>query len=302
MDGSLTMFRTVISLVVALSVLPPAFAAGSAKKIPSIVSLAPSNTELLIDAGAEKSLVGACSNCANHLQNARPMLAKVPVAGSFISANLERLTQLKPDIVLLVSGQEAVQAMLKKHGFNVVLLNNQKLRDIPENLTTVGKLSKTESKASALSSKFEAALKALAKITSSAKSRQKVFYCIWPQPLLTIGKSSFLNDAITACGGDNIAANLPQAYPQFSVERLLMANPDIVILPYEVKNMNLSKRFPWNKLRAVKENRLFFLPAPKDDMLARPTMGVLKGLYWLSIKIHPELKKQLDEWRTKFAA
>lgn len=304
MDGSVNMhnFRpALLATALALSVLSPTVAAGSETKTASIVSLAPSNTELLIDTGALNTVVGVCSNCATHLPNAKTELKGKPVAGSFVSANLERLTQLKPDVVLVVNGQEAIQSMLKKRGFNVRLLNNNKLSDIPENLTTIGRLSRTESKASALSLRFETALKELTAIMRSAKAKQKVFYCIWPQPLLTIGKTSFLNDVITTCGGTNIADNLPQAYPHFSAERLIMADPEVVVLPYEAKNMDLFKRFPWNKLRAVRENRLFYLPAPRDDLLARPTMGVLKGLYWLSIKIHPELKKQLDDWRTKFA-
>lgn len=272
-------------------------AADTLKKVPAIVSLAPSNTELLIDSGAEKSIVGVCSNCATHLQNSGALLKGKPVAGSFVSANLERLTQLKPDAVLVVNGQEAIASMLKKHGFKVVLLNNNKLADIPANLTTVGALSQTEGRALKLSATFKQALTDLSAIMGGAKSRPKVFYCIWPQPLLTIGRTSFLNDVITACGGKNIADNLQQPYPHYSAERLIMADPDVIVLPYEAKGLELFKRFPWNKLRAVKEKSLFYLPAPKDDLLARPTVNVLQGLFWLSTKIHPELASQLEKWQ-----
>jgi len=285
-----------LALSPALSV-PATYAGQTSKKSPSIVSLAPSNTELLIDSGAEKSIIGVCSNCATHLPAAGSLLKGKPVAGSFVSANLERITQLKPDVVLVVSGQEAIASMLKKHGFNVVLLNNNKLADIPANLAAIGSLSKTEERALKLSATFKQALADLSAIMGSTKSRPKVFYCIWPQPLLTIGKNSFLNDVITACGGKNIADNLQQPYPQFSAERLIIANPDVIILPNEAKKMELFKRFPWNKLRAVKENRLYYLPAPKDDLLARPTMNVLQGLFWLSTKIHPELSLELAKWQ-----
>lgn len=276
-------------------------AANTLKKAPAIVSLAPSNTELLIDSGAEESIVGVCSNCATHLPNRGALLKGKPIAGSFVSANLERLTQLKPDAVLVVNGQEAIASMLKKHGFKVVILSNNKLADIPANLTTVGSLSQTEGRALKLSATFKQALTDLNAIMGGAKSRPKVFYCIWPQPLLTIGKTSFLNDVITACGGKNIADNLQQPYPHYSAERLIMADPDVIVLPYEAKGTELFKRFPWNKLRAVKEKRLFYLPAPKDDLLARPTMNVLQGLFWLSQKIHPELAGPLEKWRQQLA-
>lgn len=263
---------------------------------PKIVSLAPSNTELLMDAGGTRSLVGVCSNCGQVIPKAKEQLKDVPVAGTFLNANLERLTRLKPDSILLVSGQEGIATLLKQRGFKHVLLHNDKLTDIPTNLRAIGKLSKTEKHADELANRFDKALVEFKTIIASAKTKPKIFYCTWAQPLLTIGKTSFLNDVVTTCGGINIAANLSQPYPHFSTEKLVLSDPDVVILPYDAKQQALFKSFPWNKLRATKENRVFYCPAPKEDMLSRPTLNVLMGLYWLSIKLHPELKQDLDKW------
>lgn len=280
----------------------PSFAAETKAPTASVVSLAPSNTELLLNVGARKVLAGVCTNCPQVLPNADENLKNVPIVGTFVTANLERLIRVKPNAILLVSGQEAIAHMLKMKGFNVVLLKNDKLADIPENLHRVGALSKTERNADALSRKFNQALKDLSAIVNGANSKPKVFYCTWAQPLLTVGKNSFLNDIITTCGGANIAADMGQPYPHFSAERLILADPDVVILPYDAKDQALFKRFPWNKLRAVRESKLFYSPLPKDDMLSRPTMGVLDGLYWLTIKIHPELKPRLAKWRSSYCS
>lgn len=266
----------------------------------SLVSLAPSNTELLLDTGAVKSIKGICSNCKNVLSRGVKRLNGIPVTGTFVNVNLERLTGLKPDMVLLVSGQEAMASMLKSRNFNVVIINNDKVANIANNLRQLGKLSNTANKANKLADNFDLAVQKLSTIIGSSTQKQKVFYCVWPQPLLTVGEKSFLHDVITRCGGINIAGNLSQPYPQFSAERLVLADPDLVILPYEAKAFPIFSRFPWNKLRAVKNNRLFYLPPPKDDMLARPTLSALKGMYWLSVKIHPELKQQLDGWQSKY--
>lgn len=266
----------------------------------SLVSLAPSNTELLLDTGAVKSIKGICSNCKKVLPKGARRLDGVPVTGTFVNVNLERLTGLKPDMVLLVSGQEAMASMLKSRKFNVVMINNDKVSNIASNLRQLGKLSNTADRANKLADNFDEAIQKLSAIISGSTQKQKVFYCVWPQPLLTVGEKSFLHDIITRCGGINIAGNLSQPYPQFSAERLVLADPDLVILPYEAKAFPIFSRFPWNKLRAVKNNRLFYLPPPKDDMLARPTLSALKGMYWLSVKIHPELKQQLDGWQSKY--
>ena len=303
MDGSmkakhkLSAFRFLALLVFAT--LPPA-AAETKQAAASVASLAPSNTELLLNVGAGKVLSGVCTNCPQVLPNADRNLKDIPIVGTFVTANLERLTRLRPDAILLVSGQEGIAHMLKLKGFNVVLLKNDKLQDIPENLRKVGKLSKSEANAEALSRQFQQAVKELTAIVSGANSRPKVFYCTWAQPLLTVGKNSFLNDVITTCGGSNIAASMGQSYPHFSAERLILADPDIIVLPYDAKDQGLYKRFPWNKLRAVKENKLYYSPLPKDDMLSRPTMGVLDGLYWMSTKLHPELESKLSRWRSRF--
>ncbi|MCC7531127.1 MAG: ABC transporter substrate-binding protein [Candidatus Melainabacteria bacterium] len=287
------------TVLATLTAASPALALES-KPSPAVVSLAPSNTELLLDAGAGKAIVGVCSNCCQVLPSAQEHLKGKPTTGTFVSVNLERLTRLKPDVVLLVSGQEGIFSLLNKRGFKVVLLKNDKLTDIPSNLRQIGKLSGTEPATEQLSVKFDQALKELSATLRGASSRPRVFYCTWAQPLLTIGKKSFLNDVITTCGGTNIAGNLSQPYPHFSAEHLIMADPDVIVLPYDARDQAIFKRFPWNKLRAVRESRLYYSPAPKDDRLSRPSIGVLEGLYWLSIKIHPELKGKLDSWRRNF--
>jgi iron complex transport system substrate-binding protein len=292
--------RLVATVLAFLLGAVPAFGINEINTSPKVVSLAPSNTELLLNAGAGKAIVGVCSNCSKVLPNARELLKDKPATGTFVSVNLERLTRLKPDVVLLVSGQEGISSLLNKRGFKVVMFNNDKLTDIPSNLRQIGKLSGAETRAEQLANQFNQALKELSATLRGVSSRPKVFYCTWAHPLLTIGKKSFLNDVITTCGGTNIAGNLAQPYPHYSAEHLIMADPDIIILPYDAKDQAIFKRFPWNKLRAVKESRLYYSPAPKDDGLSRPSIEVLDGLYWLTIKIHPELKGKLDSWRKDF--
>ena len=257
-----------------------------------IVSYAPSNTELLYSLHADPELIGTCTYC-DFPADAK---AKEKV-GTFISANIERLTRLKPDTVVLVSGQEALSGMLNHNGFHVRLLQNTKLSDIGDNLKALGSLTAHEQTAQRLADNFADALKQLHGLLLSEKKQPKVFYCVWPQPLLTIGKSSFLNDVVTACGGINIAASTTAAYPQFSAEKLIVSDPDVIILPYEASGKVDLKRAPWSVLRAVKSKQVFFLPEPEHNGLIRPTLRIILGLYWLSSKLHPKLDASLAHWR-----
>ncbi len=187
--------------------------------------------------------------------------------------------------------------MLKHNGFHVRLLQNTKLSDIGENLRVLGALTAHEKNARELADNFADSLKQLHGLLSSEKKLPKVFYCVWPHPLITIGKNSFLNDVVTACGGVNIAAATTAAYPQFSAEKLIVSDPDAIILPYEALGKIDLKRAPWSVLRAVKSKQVFFLPEPEHNGLIRPSLRIITGLYWLSSKLHSELDTSLVKWR-----
>lgn len=258
---------------------------------PRIVSLAPSNTELLCSVGAKDQIIGVSSFCDYPKE-----VSGITKVGTFISANLERLARLKPDLVMLVSGQEELAGKIKNHHLNTVVIDNSKLTDIGKNLQRVGELSGHCQEGIEASEKFANKLQDLAIIIKKANKSPKVFYCVWPQPLMTAGKSSFIHGIITTCGGTNVAGDINVSYPRFSLERLVLSNPDLIIMPYEAHNQAFMKQSPWNKLQAVRQNRIYYLPDQKNDMLSRPTLRVIKGMAWLGGIFHPELKSELTTW------
>lgn len=279
---------SVFVALLALSIAQAIAIAASEKKL---VSLAPSNTELLYDIGAQGEILAVCTNC-DYPEEAK----KIERAGTFTSANLERLARIKPDVVLLVSGQEQLAGLLSHNNFHVQVLENTKLSDISANVRTLGSIAGRSVQADKLANALDGSVTRLKKLVAVDPKQPKLFYCVWPQPLLTVGKSSFLNDVITACGGVNIAGSTNTAYPNFSAERLLIDQPDLIVLPAEAQGTQLLTRPPWTSLKAVKEKRYFYLPQGAKDGLARPTVRIVDGLYWLSERLHPELAKQLADW------
>ena len=258
---------------------------------PRIVSLAPSNTELLCSVGAKDQIIGVSSFCDYPKE-----VIGITKVGTFISANLERLARLKPDLVMLVSGQEELAGKIKNHHLNAVVVDNSTLTDIGKNLKRVGELSGHCQEGEEASEKFATKLQDLAIIIKKANKSPKVFYCVWPQPLMTAGKSSFIHGIITSCGGTNVAGDINVSYPRFSLERLVLSNPDLIIMPCEAHNQAFMRQSPWNKLQAVRQNRVYYLPDQKNDMLSRPTLRVIKGMAWLGGIFHPELKSELATW------
>ena len=261
-----------------------------------LISLAPSNTELLCAIGAKSEIIGVCSFCDYPRD-----ISKIKPVGTFVSVNMERLCRLKPDFVLLVSGQEMLASQLAHNNFKTVILDNSHLANIAKNLKTLGTITGKTDEANHTATTFEQALCGLKSVLQTAGASQEkrptVFYCVWPQPLMTAGRDSFLNEVITACGGTNIAAEVPSSYPRFSMEQLVLKNPDVIILPYEARGQSFLTRAPWTLLKAVKEKRLYYLPDQKHDTLSRPTIRVLSGMAWLSTILHPERNAELEAWQ-----
>ncbi|MCA9804270.1 MAG: ABC transporter substrate-binding protein [Cyanobacteria bacterium HKST-UBA02] len=256
----------------------------------SLVSLAPSNTELIYSIGGEDSLKGVSTYCLYP-----PAARSKPRAGSFIAARYETLAHLKPDTVLLVSGQELLDSQIKRHGYRTILLPNHKLTDLADNLRTLGELTGRKESADRLARKFRRRQSELQSILAGHK-RPRLLMCVWPNPCICAGSESFLDDIITSCGGTNAAGAIKGSYPKLSAEKIVALKPDIVILPYEARDGHLLKRPPFSSLKAVKDGRFFYLPDQDHDMLAKPTLRVLQGMHWLSVRLHPDLKSRLDAW------
>jgi iron complex transport system substrate-binding protein len=262
-------------------------------KITRIVSLAPSNTEIIYALGAQDLLVGVSNVCDF------PIEAKQkPKASSFVSVNFELLTHLRPQAVLLVNGQEAMASVIKSKGYKVILLKNENISDISKNIITVGNLVGKKIESEKIVQTFDSVILNLQKILSNNvnKNDPKVFFCVWLDPLITVGGNSFLNDAITKCGGANLAKNLAAAYPHYSLEKLFFKQPDIIIMPHEAKGQNFWKKSPWKKLNAIQKEHLYFYPKSEMNCLTRPSLRIVNGLYWLALTIHPEKESAINNW------
>lgn len=262
----------------------------SKSKTLTLASFAPSNTELIYSLNAEDSLVGVSTECKF------PEKAKSkPKVGSFIAAKYEKLAKIKPDVALLVSGQESLASQLDRHHYRTEVLNNYKLSDIPTNLKFIGKISGKTKEASYLSEQFNRAISELKEILE-VKEKPSLLFCIWLNPSICVGGEGFLNDVITICSATNAVDELSSSYPKLTPEKIISSNPDILILPFEAKADNQISRPPWSSLKAVKSKRVIFLPEAKSDMLSRPTLRILSGLHWLAVRLHPEESERLTKW------
>lgn len=301
-NPSPSFFKPFTTAILSITLLLQAFAPAavqcsnlsSDRKTPRIISLAPSNTEMLYSLHAETGLIAVSDIC-----DFPPAAKSKEKAGSFTSAKMEKIVNLHPDLVLLVSGQESIASNLKKHGIKTLTLDNSSIEKIGNNLIELGKASHREAEAAHLSLAFNKSLAELHKLTASSSTKPRVFICVWPNPLMSAGKSSYMNEGITVAGGTNSTADLPQAYPRVNPERLLKIKPDMVLVPQEQAKDKFWTRAPWTAMSAVKTNHVYVLPQHETDCLNRPTLRFVDALYWLAIRLHPELTSAIDKWKAR---
>lgn len=238
-----------------------------------IVSLAPNITENLYAAGAGGQLVGAVEY-SDYPEAAR----RLPRVGGYSRLNLEAIVALKPDLVIgWVGGNSALHLeRLRRLGLPVFLIQPERIEQIADTLEQFGQLAGTAAVARGAAENFRVRVSALRQ-TYAARPAVRTFYQVWPQPLQTIGGTQIINDVLRLCGGANVFASLPALSPTVSVEAVLAAQPEAIVIslmsPGPPPGWADSWR-PWRQLPAVARDNLFFI---SSDLIQRSTVRLLDG-------------------------
>lgn len=257
-----------------------------------IVSLAPSNTEILFAIGAGAQVVGR-DEFSDYPAEAKALPS---VGGSMGTYSLETIASLKPDLVLAaeINTPEQVKA-LEDLGVRVYYLSNPTdLDGLYANLEIVGQLTGHETEAEALAASLQARVQAVQEKLMPISSVFTVFYELDgsdPAKPWTAGAGTFLSQLISMAGGSNVGDRLQGDYAQMSQEELLVANPMVILLgdaAYGVTAEQVAARPGWEALAAVQQGRIY----PFDDnLVSRPGPRLVDGLEQIAKLLRPELFK-----------
>jgi len=256
-----------------------------------VVSMAPSNTEILFAIGAGPQVVGR-DEFSDYPEEAKSLPS---VGGSMGQYSYEQVAALKSDLVLAggINTPEQVKA-LEDLGINVFYLGNPStLEEMYANLEFVAQLTGRETEAAALVESLEARVKAVDDKLAGVTDKPVVFYEIDasdPNKPYTTGPGTFIDLLIARAGGQNLPG-LTDAYPQVSLEQIVLVDPAVILLGdalYGTTPEIVAARAGWSEISAVKENRV--LPFD-DNLVSRPGPRLVDGLEALAQAIHPELYK-----------
>lgn len=259
-----------------------------AKMPPRIVSLAPSNTEILFALGLGDRVVGVTDFC-DYPEEAKA----IEQVGTYFEPNIEKIFSLSPDLVLAIADlPEDIIAKLEELGIPAPILNPSDLEGILADIQLVGKATGAEKEAEALVAEMRGRIAVVTEKASEVKERPKVFCEIDatdPSKPWATGPGSFMDAMIRLSGGASVAADAESPWVQLSAEEIIAKDPEIIILAdskYGVTAESVRERPGWEVITAVKEGAIFNID---DDLISRPGPRIVDGLEAVAKIIHPEL-------------
>ena len=255
-----------------------------------IVSVAPSNTEILFALGLGDRVVGVTTFCDYPAAAA----AKPKIGG--LRPNLEAIVAQQPDLVLGIRGTPPdVIAALEGQQIPVAILNPGDFAGVLANLRAVGRLTGTAPAAERLTGEMDARWKAVETRTRGVSGRPRVLYEIDasdPVAISAAGPGTFIDAMIAAAGGVNVLSALTpgQQYPRIGAEAILGADPDLILIgdaPFGQSKAVVAARPGWGALRAVQRGALVEIEDP--NVTSRPGPRLVDGLELVARAIHPEV-------------
>jgi iron complex transport system substrate-binding protein len=190
-----------------------------------VVSLAPHLTELMFAAGGGERVVGVM-RYSDH----PPEALNLPVVGDAFALNFELIAKLKPDLVLVWGSglNDRHKTQLRAMKLPVYESEVANVDGIVRTLRTIGMLIGTQATADAQAQRLQGQWHAL-RLRHAGRPPVRVFYQLWPQPLLTINRRHVIDEALRSCGGVNVFADLPALTPSISWEAAVRANPQLIV-------------------------------------------------------------------------
>jgi iron complex transport system substrate-binding protein len=257
-----------------------------------IVSLAPSLTETVYALGLQDRLVGDTDYC-----DYPPDAQKKTKVGGTVNPSLEQIASLHPDVVLVTKSLnrlETVRALADigipsyatdPHTVDEILSSMQKLADV---------LGAVDS-GSALAKDLEHQL-AQTQRRIGALAPRRVLFVVWTEPLISVGKDTFIYDALRRAGAVSIVES-SQNWPQLNLEEVVRLQPEFLIFaashseaaPHDFDRF--SDLPGWRILDAVRNRRY----AVVSDAINRPAPRIVNAIENLAKQLHPEAFQEKEK-------
>jgi iron complex transport system substrate-binding protein len=253
-----------------------------------IVCFGPSITEIAFALGLGERVVGV-----DEYSDYPAEALDLPKVGNAFAPSIESLVALEPDLVLTLLHEE-FNSELETLGINYLIINPEDIEGILADIELVGVVTDTAVEAADLVGSMEERMLDIEAGVINAIP-VSVFYIVdATDPTLpwTAGPGSFIDALITMAGGLNVAHDAPMAWAQFSIEEVVSADPDVIIVQTMFGDVptisieDLEAHPIWGEMSAVKQGNVHLV---NGDLVSRSGPRIVDGLEALAEAIHPDL-------------
>lgn len=208
-----------------------------------IISLVPSQTELLFDLGLNEEVVGITKFCV-HPQQWYHHKTRV---GGTKQLKTDIIHQLQPDLIIANKEEnvkEQVEDLSRRYPVWISDINNPD--DAYEMITQIGAMTGKERNALSLITRIKTKFSQLQTLVDAATSKPRTAYLIWQHPYMTVGGDTFIHSMLGAAGFENVFAGRNR-YPEISVDGLKASGCQLLLLssePFPFKQKHIDELQP----------------------------------------------------------
>jgi iron complex transport system substrate-binding protein len=254
----------------------------------NLVSLSPSNTEIVYALGLGNQLVGNTKYC-NYPEAAK----NVTKVGGFSDVDIEKVLAAQPDLILASNiHEEKVLPSLEKLGMTVIIVHPITLDDIYRDISLIGQITGQSREASDLLEGLTKRVEAIKNRTSQLSgAKPRVMYVTWHDPLYSAGDNTITGELIKIAGGDNIAKDI-NGYAAMTLESVVQRNPQIIVVMSSMGSKTstdyIKTESRLQSTDALKNNLVFTVDS---DLFGRTTPRIVDALEQLANVIQPGRNK-----------
>ena len=207
--------------------------------VKKIISIVPSQTELLFELGLKDEVIGITKFCIHPEHHFK---TKTKVGGTK-KLNIELIRSLKPDLIIgnkEENTKEDIELLEKE--FPVWMSDIHTLEGAVETISQIGELVDRQPEAGYLNHLINAGFTDLQTLAVQAGIDKKVAYIIWKGPYMVAGRHTFINDILMKNGLTNVIKE--ERYPETDLNTLALLKPDLVFLssePYPFKEKHIEE-------------------------------------------------------------
>jgi len=246
-----------------------------------VVSLNPVTTELLFALGVGDRLVGR-----THWDLYPAAAQQVTDIGDGMDPNVEAVLGQRPDLVLLYASESnrSAVAQLRAAGVATIAYRTDRIADLSRIVPVIAKALGAEAQGTLVADSVVASIARVRAEQADSAPRVTAFWHIWTNPLLTIGRTSYLSELLDAAGGANIFADIDAPSPQVTLEEIARRDPDVLLAgPVNAERIRNDPR--WAAVRAVREGRVLVVDT---TVVGRPGVRMGEAARSLRALLHPK--------------